>query len=79
MGKICPQENDIYNFTEVQGDEDCLFMNIYAPQIPGGKKYPVVVYVHGGTFMVGSSQENVGNGVDLLINSVSIYKTRSMK
>nr|XP_029732974.1 uncharacterized protein LOC109419766 isoform X2 [Aedes albopictus] len=69
MGNICPQENDIYNFTEVQGDEDCLFMNIYAPKIPEKGKYPVVVYVHGGTFMVGSSQENVGNGVDLLINS----------
>ncbi|XP_062551765.1 esterase B1-like [Armigeres subalbatus] len=69
MGNMCPQENDIYNFTEILGDEDCLFMNIYAPRIPDSNKYPVVVYVHGGTFMVGSSQENVGNGVDLLINS----------
>lgn len=67
---MCPQEDDIYNFSEVIGNEDCLFMNIYAPETSGSDQYPVLVFVHGGTFMVGSAQQDVGNGVDLLVDSV---------
>ncbi|KAH9520406.1 hypothetical protein Btru_060682 [Bulinus truncatus] len=50
-------------------NEDCLFLNIYVPlpnltsadvqsgvntTLPGGKKYPVLFYIHGGGFYLGS-------------------------
>ncbi|GLH15213.1 Esterase FE4 [Gryllus bimaculatus] len=39
------------------GDEDCLFLNIYSPQLPTWLEdsLPVLVYVHGGGFVIGSS------------------------
>lgn len=35
------------------GSEDCLYLNIYRPRVRGGP-YPVMVFIHGGAFTVGS-------------------------
>jgi para-nitrobenzyl esterase len=41
----------------VQGSEDCLYLNVWAP--PAQKRpRPVVVWVHGGAFTGGSGQDN---------------------
>ncbi|MBX0290017.1 carboxylesterase family protein [Hymenobacter sp. HSC-4F20] len=42
--------------TGVQGSEDCLYLNVWAPAT--AKRRPVVVWVHGGAFTGGSSQDN---------------------
>jgi para-nitrobenzyl esterase len=46
----------------VQGAEDCLYLNVWAPAWPTGTKRPaakpVVVWVHGGAFTGGSGQDN---------------------
>ncbi|XP_070549176.1 acetylcholinesterase-like [Ptychodera flava] len=36
-----------------QQDEDCLFLNVYAPQLTSAK-LPVMLFLHGGVFIVGS-------------------------
>ncbi|XP_069694918.1 venom carboxylesterase-6-like [Periplaneta americana] len=44
----------------ILGDEDCLFLNVYTPQIPTGSSsanFDVIAYIHGGAFMYGSSHE----------------------
>lgn len=46
----CPQ--DASPFGEASLDEDCLFLNVYAPEAPG--EYPVMVWIHGGAFIYGS-------------------------
>lgn len=50
FGSSCPQ--DASPFGEASLDEDCLFLNVYAPEEPG--EYPVMVWVHGGAFIYGS-------------------------
>lgn len=35
--------------------EDCLYLNVWAPQGSAGKKLPVVVWIYGGGFNVGSA------------------------
>jgi para-nitrobenzyl esterase len=46
----------------VQGSEDCLYLNVWAPAWPANvrkpKPRPVVVWVHGGAFTGGSGQDN---------------------
>jgi para-nitrobenzyl esterase len=44
---------------EVAGSENCLFLNIYAPNTPD-KALPVMVWIHGGTFLVGSGAQYDG-------------------
>lgn len=73
LGSICAQLNSIAQPTQVVGDEDCLFMNVYSPAVKGSssasRKYPVLVYIHGGSYAIWSPQTDMF-GVDLLIESV---------
>src|SRR5688500_9958560 len=38
---------------ELRTDEDCLFLNVYTPRADGGAR-PVMVWVHGGAYTIGS-------------------------
>jgi para-nitrobenzyl esterase len=52
----CPQLAR-YGLTDASDDEDCLFLNVTVPASSGtpGKKRPVVVWIHGGAYVGGSS------------------------
>ncbi|XP_066150132.1 para-nitrobenzyl esterase-like [Euwallacea fornicatus] len=42
------------------GEEDCLYLNVYTPQIPSNPSkinLPVIVFLHGGAFISGCSNE----------------------
>lgn len=49
-GNVCPQY-DIGSGGPA-GDEDCLNLNVYTPKVDG-KKRAVMVYIHGGAFIMG--------------------------
>lgn len=51
----CVQQNILLK-TPVEGNEDCLYLNIYRPSnLQPGQKVQIVVYIHGGGFFFGSS------------------------
>ncbi|XP_046680494.1 esterase E4-like [Homalodisca vitripennis] len=39
----------------IEGDEDCLYLNIFTPSASSDSKLEVVFYIHGGAYMFGSS------------------------
>lgn len=44
------------------GTEDCLFLNIYTPQLPNNikkEKLPVMLWIHGGGYMQGSGNRSL--------------------
>ncbi|KAJ5628469.1 hypothetical protein N7490_010697 [Penicillium lividum] len=50
---LCPQSGGaklpkVYGFGSALGDEDCLFLNVYAP--PGARDLPVLLWIHGGGY-----------------------------
>ncbi|KAJ5248961.1 hypothetical protein N7468_000412 [Penicillium chermesinum] len=50
---LCPQSGgaklpEVYGFNSALGDEDCLYLNVYAP--PGAKDLPVLLWIHGGGY-----------------------------
>ncbi|XP_055589309.1 juvenile hormone esterase-like [Uranotaenia lowii] len=51
---ICIQKNDFSPNAQIQGDEDCLHLNVYRPKNMNGT-LPVMVYIHGGGFIGGSA------------------------
>ncbi|KAF4530007.1 hypothetical protein B566_EDAN009183 [Ephemera danica] len=59
-GPVCMQKDFLQAVPVVQGQEDCLYLNVYTPKLPrpGAKEkpslLPVMVYVHGGGFFSGS-------------------------
>lgn len=54
---ICMQRNVYLRFNHVDGQEDCLYLNVYTPQIPDGTSSPnldVMFWIHGGGWVTGS-------------------------
>ncbi|XP_035709631.1 venom carboxylesterase-6-like [Folsomia candida] len=63
-GRPCLQYNVPKGF-RVLGGEDCLFLNVYSPQMPSpvgldAKKLPVIVFLHGG-FLSSGDAASPGN------------------
>ena len=67
-GPICPQKANtgwlqqeygfLYEWIDGYQDEDCLRLNVWSPGLKDRKKRPVMVWIHGGGFSTGSSQEH---------------------
>uniref|UniRef100_A0A182K0I1 Carboxylic ester hydrolase n=1 Tax=Anopheles christyi TaxID=43041 RepID=A0A182K0I1_9DIPT len=76
-GSQCAQYNNPFFQDYVIGDEDCLFANIYTPDVNGSTEeaaHPVLVFVHGGSYAIGHGEKDI-NGVDLLIDSGIVVVT----
>jgi para-nitrobenzyl esterase len=54
FGAACPQLGQAI-WGAPACSEDCLFLNVWAPVNPPGKKIPVIVYIYGGGYQGGSS------------------------
>ncbi len=50
--------------------EDCLYLNVWAPKDAAGKKLPVVVWIYGGAFSVGSASMANYSGANLAAQGV---------
>ncbi|WP_445376620.1 carboxylesterase/lipase family protein [Niveispirillum fermenti] len=58
-----PRQASIYANPPARMDEDCLFLNIWAPR--GAKDAPVLVWVHGGSLTGGYGHEQAYDGARL--------------
>lgn len=57
FGAVCPQTDRVTSFLAgVPMAEDCLHLNVYAPAaaLDGGRRVPVMVWIHGGSFRWGA-------------------------
>ncbi len=55
-GSQCPQIVPVIN--QISGNENCLFLNVFSPSPPPTRPLPVMVWIHGGGFTVGSSMDD---------------------
>ncbi len=53
FGPVAPQPSLPFIGADEPTDEDCLFLNVWTPSIDGGER-PVMVWIHGGAFILGS-------------------------
>ena len=64
FGPIAPQnpmEGSIIQHEEQPQNEDCLYLNIWTPGIDDARR-PVMVWIHGGAFIIGSGTEAMYTG-----------------
>lgn len=60
FGPICPQVGQAMGMPVadgITGDEDCLFLNVYAPT--GAADLPVFVWIHGGGYGSGDGRQDI--------------------
>lgn len=55
FGAACPQLPARW-FPDIGWNEDCLYLNVWIPDVAAGSKLPVLVYFHGGSNTQGYSQ-----------------------
>ncbi|XP_064596177.1 neuroligin-4, X-linked-like [Liolophura sinensis] len=62
---ICPQQTDFTSLTlNLNMTEDCLRLDIYRPlQSSKANQLPVMVWIHGGAYIIGDSQTYNGNSL----------------
>ncbi|HTL38049.1 MAG TPA: carboxylesterase family protein [Kofleriaceae bacterium] len=56
FGNVCPQ---ILPSGSKLGDEDCLFLNVWAPKTQSETKRPVMLFIHGGAYELGSGNQDL--------------------
>jgi para-nitrobenzyl esterase len=79
FGPIAPQnpllESGIEALTiEGPQDEDCLYLNLWTPGLDSGRR-PVMVWIHGGAFIIGAGSQPVYNGHSLATRGNTVIVT----
>ncbi|XP_026753865.1 juvenile hormone esterase-like isoform X1 [Galleria mellonella] len=73
FGPVCYQFDMIMRRL-IPGSEDCLYLNVYSPDIKPSKPLPVMVWIHGGGFMSGSGNDDL-YGPEFLVRQGVILVT----
>jgi len=68
FGPSAPQRGDAYRAQS----EDCLFLNVWTPDVRRGAALPVMVYFHGGAYSTGSVVDPLNDGRHLAANGVVV-------
>jgi para-nitrobenzyl esterase len=68
FGPVAPQAKspigDLLGVTVDGADEDCLTLNVWTPAADGGRR-PVMLWLHGGAFVIGAGSQALYNGATL--------------
>ncbi len=67
LGAQCPQSLSLAGRSE---EENCLFVNVWSPA--GASKLPVMVWLHGGAFILGSGGDKYYDGAAIASNDVVV-------
>jgi para-nitrobenzyl esterase len=70
FGAVCPQVQLMAGAH--QQSEDCLTLNVWTPARSPAEKLPVMVWIHGGAFMIGASSQTVYDGEPLASQGVVV-------
>jgi len=71
FGPACMQpESRLMGISRAEMSENCLFLNVWTPAVQPAQAAPVMVWIHGGSFMTGSGSQQSYDGARLVQRGV---------
>lgn len=80
-GSACTQignlfaSNDVQDFDQPYGEEDCLYLNVWQPSAPAATPRDVLVFVHGGSGTMGAASLSLYDGATLAAETGALVVT----
>lgn len=71
-GHACPQVDVLTGGPGTDLVEDCLYLNVWTPLVPPKQPAPVMFFIHGGGFVVGSGGDRTYDGSNLAAKGVVV-------
>jgi para-nitrobenzyl esterase len=75
FGPVCPQAptpfDSLFGGSLSVQSEDCLYLNVWAPG-PERTPHPVIVFIHGGAFVIGAGSQSIYSGAHLARRGVVV-------
>ncbi len=62
FSKACPQLNALISGETLAWDEDCLYLNVWTPELSSTSRRPVMVWIHGGGLQNGAASQPTYDG-----------------
>jgi len=76
FGPISPQASIPGMDTGTPSSEDCLFLNVWRPTVvTPGTVLPVMVWIHGGAYVLGAGSQNLYDGTRLAVDGQVVIVT----
>ncbi len=74
FGPACPQEGagELFYLDVGPTSEDCLYLNVWSPAESADERLPVMVWIHGGSFVSGAGSMAVYGGQELAKRGVLV-------
>jgi len=78
-GAFCPQLSALSNTPMPGTSEDCLTVDVWAPAKAAAAPAPVLVWIHGGGFVIGSGNEATYDGANLAAATGAVVVTMNYR
>ena len=72
LGPLAQRYGAVYNHAPIEISEDCLYLNVWTPEWPVKNPAPVMIWIHGGSNVIGSGGENGYDGAVLARKGVVV-------